>query len=520
MIKKAILLAAIIIFIPIVLAADCQIALPRYGRIQCDFTNQKATENFTFTQNSTKDGHPISIFEHTCVSNCEFDAVTPKADVSLNCPSPCMVNWNIYKNGGATPIAKSARVQYGVGDTIRIEAACCGWPIIQSVTSDSQVIAHFDQIKLNEAWAGSLPELWLNGTEKCILNEQVEQYKSYLTDAGSYIDPTQGDTSKTKPTSTYSTLDDIKGNMRPTENYIFVKDWQTGIANISLTYDKSNNAYWCGGVAGKRKIYHVNEIQSQGNCYDIPQSIALDNIECCVPPDCAYKGAGYTCNPDDWKCEETKPCNSDLECQQTFSSGVCENRGTSKSMVSWGCDLSKRWGNYSGTCTKSERTVQQCPTDCTSSEYYNEKEGICKSTIVLIDCPPGKCCNGGDYKPQQCDGELECCIQSGATIGECKQSCAPPPAMPQSNTQLPLSPGAESSNQPTAPPNLLLPVIVLILLGGGGFAVYYFYYMQPKQAKPHQGVKHEVHTATAVCGKCGMPLKKGAKFCSGCGAKL
>jgi len=514
--KRVLLILALLSFSMLVFAADCEIALPRYGRIQCDETGDTVTELFN-VNHTTRDGHPISIFEHTCVSDCYFDATSHYADVILKCPFPCGVAWSILKNGDE-PVAKSSRVEYNVGDTIRIEAYCCNWYISQPLNKEeSKVIAHFDQIMLREAWAGSLPDLWLSGTEKCILNEQVDKYRSNLTDIGNYIDPTTGDSPESRPTSTYSNLDEIQGNMRVTENYVFIKDWQTGIAGISLTYDKSNKAYWCGGTSGRRKIYQVNEIEFQGSCYAIPQSIALDGVECCIPSDCTYKGAEYTCNPDNWKCEETRWCNSDLECQQTFSSGVCENRGTSNVMVSWGCDRSKPWSDYAGTCIKSERTVQQCPRDCTSEEYYNEEQGICKPIIVLIDCPYGKCCKeGGDYKSQECESGLECCMETGTIVGKCETSCAPPPIAPEATGLISLPVGGEGSYPPTAP-NMLLPIIILIMLAGAGFAVYYFYYMKPKQAPV---IQQGPPTTGQVCSKCGSPLKTDAKFCSSCGNKI
>ncbi|MDP6670501.1 MAG: hypothetical protein QGI60_01645, partial [archaeon] len=195
---------------------------------------------------------------------------------------------------------------------------------------------------------------------------------------------------------------------------------------------------------------------------------------------------------------------------------ICRN----KIETMWSCNLSQPWGSNKGTCSYTEKTVPCCAdNDCQADQYCNREEG-CKNRVTILNCPFGNCCTeGGDYKLQDCGSGLECCTATGATVGECKASCAPPPVLPNvPTTGLPTTgPGTTYPSAPAAP-NLLLPVIVIVLLGAAGAGVYYFYYLKPKQVTPIPN--KTTPTAGAVCGKCNVPIKKGAKFCAGCGNKL
>lgn len=506
--KKIILVLAILFFAGFAFAEDCAFAVPRYGSVVCRPTGSEDPVNLIREDIGNK-----TVFKDSCISECHINTKDNAADIKLGCYPAYYLVWSIKIDGESQTRVENQ--QYFRGQEITIEAYCQGILDVQPVNQQSSVKAYQKKIQLEEAWAGTLEYVPIPGTEGCSFNEIAEKYKD-TTDPGVFVDPEKGDAQDAKPSSIYTNISQFPTNWAINDSYVFVRDWDTDIANISFTYDKQKNIYWCGGLSGKRKIYSVKKVYSPlGTCYAIPQSIYLSNVECCTPVDCTHRGVGYTCNPDNWRCEETKPCNSDLDCQQTFASGLCGFKGTSKIIVSWICDLSKRWGDYAGTCTKSERNVQQCPQDCTSEEYYNEAEGTCKPLVVLIDCPYENCCKeGGDYKPKSCATGMECCAELGATLGKCKPSCAPPPTVPQPDGFTPLPP---PDVLPTAT-DVLFPVIILVIIGGGAFAAYYFFYMQPKQQQPT--IKQTPPITGPVCGKCNTPLKPGAKFCKGCGNKL
>ena len=403
---------------------SCQLAIPRYGVVQCQSTS---SNEYPIAAFSCPSGSTTCSASFTCISNCQISSAN---EIRIDCPTglkSSISTWTVYKNGvkvtdkgifggGTFPII------FDRGDTIRVDATCTQLVTSYPVQSTSQVTIQQLKIMLYEGWAGTLPTAPIQGTEGCSIQKVIDNYKGQA-DVQSYLNPTTGSTESKLP-STYTSTSQMPTNWKVSDTYIFVKDWQTGIADISLTYDKANKAYWCGGQFGSRKIYNVNQITSaSGACYAIPQTIALSNIQCCFPSDClALDPSGkLTCNPDTWKCEETKPCNSNLDCEQTFSSGICQN----KQSTSWSCDTTKKWGSYAGTCVKTTKTVQQCPSDCTANEYYNDQQGKCVPKVTLVQCPAGKCCkSGGNYIEKACDAGLQCCINNDPIIGECKASCS------------------------------------------------------------------------------------------------
>ena len=391
--------------------SDCQLATPRYGVIQCINTMQKETNFASFSCDDE-----WCTAEIPCLSNCKLNS---RNDIQIEgCPIGYSEKVEIYKDGDI----KSYPLEWDVKTTATVRATCAllfGFGGYKTIDSGSRVEYQQDLIKLYEGWAGTLPTKPLDYTEGCSLNKIASKYHSDI-DVQLFLDPKTGIT-EDKPSSTYTSINEMPTNWKIGNNYVFVKDWMTGVADISLTYDKNNNAYWCGGTLGNRKIYNVENVNSgSGNCYAIPKSVAKQNIECCFPVDCSWKGPQYTCNPDTWNCEETRWCDSELDCQQVFGEGVCQN----EQIISWSCIFNKKWGVHSGTCEKKTKAVIECPDACTSAEYYNEEEGICKPRIEYIDCPPGKCCVGGSsYKPRICSSDMICCKLEGSYVGECKTEC-------------------------------------------------------------------------------------------------
>ncbi len=497
----------------------CQIAIPRYGVIMCQSTSSYEYPTVTFSCSGNS-----CTASFTCISNCQITSVN---DIKVECDQLQAAVWKIYKNGelvtekgvwggGNFPIT------FDRGDTIRIEAQCTRILANYPVKPTSKVVIQQLLIMLYEGWAGTLPTSPISGTEGCSIQKIRDKYVSQ-PNVQSYMDP-RTNSIRVKPDATYSSLDYVPTNWRVGETYVFVKDWETGIADISLTYDKQNNAYWCGGSFGNRKIYEVNYVTSPtGTCYAIPTRVLKDNLQCCFPSDClALDPSGrLTCNPDTWRCEETKPCNSDIDCQQTFGYPTCLN----KQITSWRCDTTKKWGSYSGTCVKQVRSVSQCPNECTANEYYNEDQGKCLPRITLLECPVGKCCEaGGNYKPRSCPNGLQCCHTGDPIIGECKQSCT---EQRQETRQI----GGwqtTTGNQPITGQFVLYnnPVVIVILILviiASCIGCYFLFWKKggvslTKKVKPEEKIKTK--NKVKYCTECGAKQDINNKYCTKCGNKL
>ncbi len=497
--RKIIILFAIIISISatfVIASNSCQLATPRYGVVQCVQTGQRETQKTSF---GGFDGEWSSV-DIPCLSNCELTS----NDIKIVCGGIPWDESEVYKNG---QMQNSYPILWNRGDNLIVRGRCASIGTNHPVPTETSITYQQDLIMLKEGWAGSLPDTPVSGSEGCVLNKYYD-----TTAVNSYLDPTSGQT-QLKPGSTYPSLQQYPSNWKIGDHFIFINDWQTGIADISLTYDKDNNAYWCGGQVGSRLIYNVRDITSStGNCYAVPQSIYRSNIQCCFPSDCANNpnyGPQFTCNPDDWKCEKTKPCNSQLDCDQTFGEGICENH----QIVKWNCNFNKPWGDHSGTCEENIRAVSQCPSDCTSGEYYDDVQGQCKPRIEYIDCPAGKCCDsGGKYIPESCSSGLTCCKIDGSLVGECKISCDE-----NNDKGISLSGVSVEGTKKTSNGFSIIATVIglLVLIGiGGGF---YFYKSGKPETKPKKVTKVK---AGKVCKKCGAALSKEDKFCTGCGKKV
>lgn len=455
--KLALFLLMGLVLVSFVGAEECQLATPRYGVVQCMNTHQEETfyKNFDCEDDYCSTDVP-------CLSNCEASVLYGEG----NCPFGYFRHYNIIKNGDNLEEIKS--ISWNRDDSLIIKAYC-KIPLIGDIKPinpyypNAKISYEQDKIMLYEGWAGSLPNTPVSGTEGCILNKEFGD-----TNVDSYLDPSSEEI-KNKPSSSYSSINQFPQNWKINDHYIFVKNWQTGLADISLTYDKNNNAYWCGGQYGSRKIYGVEEVTSStGNCYAIPQSISISNTECCFPSDCIDNfGAEYTCNPENWKCEKTKPCNSQLECDSVFGEGVCQNGQINK----WVCDLTKKWGDYVGTCVHSSKQVSECPSDCKSKEYYNEGQGKCLPRKGLTS------------------ENLEDTGMTGAITGVSEKSST----------------------------GIIILIIFLTLIGS---SIGFFFYTKNKKTKLKKEVKKELKTKGKHCTKCGSILNPKDKFCIKCGRRV
>jgi len=507
--KRLILFLIIgMVLIGFVGAEECQLATPRYGVVECYDMGDTDSVDIFLEHSEEK-----SVGSFSCVSDCYLN--------SLNLPDVSCggwgTHWEIYKNGEIKYEESSIEgrdekeINLDYGDELSIVAYCRGLLGGKSPLPINRVEILQDLVMLKESWAGSLPFRTIGESDGCILNEEIDQD----TNVDSYLD-VNSDIKKNKESSTYNSLSQFPTNWQIGDNYIFVKDWQTGIADISLTYDKNNNAYWCGGQSGNRKIYNVEKINSvSGKCYSIPKSIALSNVECCEDVDCLNLGFGakYVCNPDNWKCEETKPCNSQLDCESTFGEGVCENR----EIIKWVCDTNKKWGNYAGTCVNIVRKVSQCAYDCSNNEYYNEEEGLFKSLKKILNCPSGKCCiPGGNYKEKLCYGSLQCCNLEGSFVGTCAEDCSQIHKKDLSEDKI--TGGVTGvSEKKSSSTGIIILIITLALIGG---TIAYFLYTKNKGTKLKKEVKKDLEEKGKHCAKCKNLLNPKDKFCIKCGRRV
>jgi len=449
--------------IPLIIAEECELALPRYGVIECyDMGDPDSID--IYLEHNEEEKQSTGSF--VCISDCNLNTLDLPQDLCGSWWSPHLA---IFKNEelvfekSSIGEIEEKNIHLDYGDELLI-IGYCRKIIPTSPLYIDKIQIQQNKVMLKESWAGSLPFRTIQGTEDCVLNKEIEED----TNINSYLDVNSG-IQEDKPSSTYNSLSEFTDNWEVGDNYVFVKDWQTGIADISLTYDKNNNHYWCGGQYGSRKIYEVDEvISSTGKCYAVPQSIKTENAECCFPVDCIDSfGAEYTCNPDNWKCEKTKPCNSQVECDSVFGEGVCQDNKINK----WVCDLTKKWGDYAGTCVHSSKQVSECPSDCSNKEYYNEEQGKCLTRASLPSSPI-----------------------TGEATGEGKSSST----------------------------GLIILIIFLILIGGAiGF---YFYNKKTTPSKPKSksetsSVKEEPKEIPQgkFCIKCGSPLREEVRFCTKCG---
>ena len=503
------LVLLITVFLSSIIYAEenCELALPRYGTVKCENMNQQQTMSINLNDNENQE----SVGSHVCLSNCKLNTMT---DIpSIDCGGwgthiEIFVNGeNKYSESSTTP-RYDRTIEFNRDEELTFRGYCRGFFGGKRPLPIPSFSLKEDLIKLVEAWAGSLEFTPIDGTEGCSLNAVVDKYKGEA-EVDSYYNPETGE-AKSKPSSTYSSPADMPTNWEISDSYVFVKSWETGVADISITYDKNDNGYWCGGLTGSRKIYKVNEINSRsGKCYAIPTGVALSNVECCFASDCAVKGSKYTCNPETWKCEETKPCNSQLDCDQTFGEGICEN----KQITKWTCDTNKKWSDYIGTCVKALRNVEQCDSDCTGDEYYNEEEGKCKPRNVLINCPSGKCClPGGSYKEKSCSGNLKCCTSSGY-LGNCQESCT----STDSNDKIT---GLVPTQLPESSSSTGLIIIGLIVLMLGGTGIFYLRKRKKNTIRESKSNNKGNNSNLEFCPKCGSPLRDKSKFCTKCGKAI
>ena len=418
---------------------SCQLATPVFGVLRCVSLGVTETQQLVMTQFSSSEAKG----SYSCLSNCQLQSYS---DISFDQACTNVVGGKGTKaaqilvdgtvraqvqddSSGVSVTAGSFPVSFTRPQQITVRAWCDQRFLISGsiVAATGKTNLQKTAIRLQEEQAGSLPAVNLAGTNDCNWNSQLtDTYKELKQQAESYYDTSQQRTVSSGAGS-ITNLQNAPTNWQVGDNYIFTRAYQPSIS-LNFFQAPDGTIYWVGGLAGSRQLYSVKQVTSpiDGTCYAIPQSL-VKTVECAFPTDCNYKGVGYTCDTSTFTCKTSgTACNSDLECGAVFGTAQCINRV----LDGWTCDLSQPTGGKAGTCKNTKQSVNQCPGECTGSQFWDKTTTTCKNIDQLLDCPQGACCiAGGSYKPQSCSFGQVCCPRSGSSdVGDCKQSCGTPPA--------------------------------------------------------------------------------------------
>ncbi|UCD03596.1 MAG: hypothetical protein JSW73_03590 [Candidatus Woesearchaeota archaeon] len=354
---KIILLILTFLFLPIITyAQDCQLAIPRYGIIQCVNASEEKTIRLDIGEEYKGDW---SINTLKCLSYC----IIKKKYIDINCRSSHTEEYQFIKNG--EQINNTFPITWGRGDKLIFKVRCTAKNNTYNLREGSYIEYNQRVIIFYEGWNETTLEKPIGNTTDC-------SYKTFKrAEVDVFLDPTDG-TIRLKPDSTYESLGKFPENWRVGDYYTYVRAWETELGDITFTYDKYNNYYWCGGEKESRIIYEAERIYDpNGKCYDVPIAIYSSGLECCFDSDCEHLGEKYVCDPDTWSCEQTRWCDSTPECKELFGEDTCEE----DTLNTWKCNIYRPWGEYKGSCELEIMKVKECPQDC--ERDYNYEKGEC-----------------------------------------------------------------------------------------------------------------------------------------------
>ncbi|MFH1256986.1 MAG: hypothetical protein V1494_06890 [Candidatus Diapherotrites archaeon] len=538
--KLLILLIFILIFNFLVLAENehCSIAAPVFGVVLCDSAN---TEQYDYPEYEIQTGATSSVVDLPCVSQCNISdrsSITDPEGRSLNDPNNKFcedflwrldlrildgdnIVWRRYykdlkeKQIGGFPIT------FGYPKTLKIVGTCIG--VLgdeHPLRSGSKIKVDTRKIYLYENPDNTTNFVMMPGTVGCVPTDFVSKY--YPQKAVSENLPTtyfETSTTTKSLSGQYKSINQISysfannpTNLHAGETYTFLSGWKI-IPDIGIIYDKDNmpNGYCMGGSPGNRNLMSFSKIDTvSGACYLIPTSVK-SVVECCYNEDCKWKDptGALLCDPNTFSCTDSKPCDTDIDCQVPGQVTCLNNTETI-----WSCDLThKIWPSKNGSCTKSTNKVLCCSdSECGPNEVCNRTEG-CKARYTLQDCPYSSCCSEGrNYKAQDCASGQECCKAEGSYVGQCKDSCEPVKVIAEGSeaSALPNTGSAVLSSENSLSSALPI-IIVLIIVGLVGVAAYFFY-LKPQQAP--------TNVNAIICPKCNSQQKATVNFCTSCGERL
>lgn len=440
---------------PEAITTTTKVAYPQFGSVCCEITGHWSTINRDMVN------HPT----YTLNSYVEYECATEECELqtpTVVCPScwasgrdPYYAVWinnicygsntgTLFASEGCTKTPLIFPVKFYKGDKVKVMATCnepffCGSarPTSSSVTikvQEQKLYYYFngarvDQERSEGCQRNDLVNTYLNEQPEDSIKGTWDKLKQYLP-----ITWLKADTEAT------NSLYDLPVNLQAGDCYLFLYRWEEvpdlNLISYDSTGDGVGDMYVYCDIYSK-EIYKWEEIITEsGSKYYVPTeklTLAGRTYPCCVPEDCRYLGAEWTCNIHTFNCEPKyfgNPCNSVFDCGAEYTSGeVCEYKNGKYMVTIWGCDFSKPQTGYKGTCVlASEREVKCCKWSCAGDEYCDYEEG-CKKQVTLLPCGTyGEyCCKeGGNYKPQQCPPGLICCFQIGSDYrGVCKEKCEP-----------------------------------------------------------------------------------------------
>jgi hypothetical protein len=499
------------------------------GVVSCEEAGANAYDVHIYDKSHGTIQTPYTYFTLTCISHCE---ITSFSDIMgyMRC------NPNIWYGheevqlsinpGGTTTTLKDDQSAFSIikwerGETLTIKAYCADRAPLgggDKFLDDAGVKWKENKIFLYES-TPDWPRHAISGSDGCLMHALVSQYSSEQVSSGSvppqWIDES-GSTKGSLPDN-YANLRSSVQNLQTGSTLSYFYKW-IDVPDINVAYDREGSPVgYCGGSIGNRKLYDYSQVSTAGGaCYLIPTSIQR-NVDCCFLTDCSLSGPGLTCDTNTFKCSDKAPCNSDIECQA--GEAVCSN----KYKTEWHCDLNQPWYPKKGTCVKETSAVGCCSSeDCGDTRLYVCSNNNCIVRQDLISCPAGACCKiGGQYVPQDCGSELQCCSQPGAYAGACKVSCVEKPpsgTAASSNSELLKNEQNPAGTTTTSDNSLVWLVLSVVVLGAVGGGAYYLYTQKTTNiAQPPSG---RSSTVLRHCTACGAPLNEGKTFCSSCGHKL
>ena len=418
------------IFTVSVFAESCQVARPWYGSVNCK-------EEGTWSDPVYKyDGGIYQCDVENCrIANYDnFNcnvlgtlwkglSITKNDTTILECSASYLSPMSCTK--GNVPLA------FYKGDVIKIDFWCSNGITSYNPSSDNpKVEIRYMPIKLELNFDSGYN--FIDNTEFCDINPIWNSYGQKQPSNPSQLQSMNVVTDLFSQNSGTSIPSDTLGVLTPKklevgQGYWLVYDWVTRPDLIVKQYQ--NMPVWCNPA--DHSLTKFEEVKTQSDsCYYIPTQRLSQKVDCCNSDECkmTYNEQSILCT-DDFKCGYEKSCLSDFDCGAV--SQTCQKEGTRYYTVKAFCDKSKLDSYGNGKCSSSKQEVKCCtgqdggPNTCGSGMYCKYDEGCIK---ILLDCPSGMCCNsGGDYKQATCPSNLKCCPTSDPIIGECKESCEPPP---------------------------------------------------------------------------------------------
>jgi len=510
--KKLILFLLIgLVLISFVVAEECEVAWPQFGVIECDVVETTAKlEDYPSNCQSEEPYWCEFNFECAGKVHCNIYGM----DFDLKCSEG---NWapylEIYKDGSSTPsiynLKDNPPPNIEEFQTVLIKSYCLG-TILGWNKEQLENLSKIELTYQNKYLYDDNPDHTRHLVPEsvgCIPNGIMAK-EGYLNQLPERWVDSDGQIKDNKPSDA---TDYLPTNMEEGETYSYLYGWRE-VSEINLIHDKNGElAGYCGGNLGSRKLLEYQQLSEENNCYIIPTSVKRD-VECCYDGDCKWKGENYVCDPTTFMCSESKPCNSDIECQVIGQTTCLDNTETL-----WTCDLNEVWYPKKGTCMKSTKEVLCCSDDdCGTEEYCNKEEG-CKLRYNLENCPSERCCiYGGDYKEKECGSSLQCCILVGSLVGVCEEDCSQVDKEELENENF-QGGNASSLSEKSSSTGTIILIVFLILIGG---SVAYFVYVKNKKKKLKTKVKKELKTKEKHCTKCGNLLSSKNKFCTKCGKRV